>query len=408
MNILLVDDQKNVIDGLLKGINWANLGISNVYKAYNTSDAKVLFNNVSIDILLTDIEMPGENGLKLVEWVRNSKFHTKCIFLTSHADFQYAQYAIKMGSIDYILQPCPYQEIEKVIAVAIKKAEADAKLKSLHTYGNLIQNDYSMQELIFKNYITKTQNVSYLEPLIHSTQSDIESIKGYLSVFQIAPDSTDPLISDTALLSFSLHNILKEKMGLFKFQTMFCETEIYQYALFSFSDEGKNISPDSYCSQFNSLLELFHELLHVEITANLSSLLISLHDIHHEKEQLCAKLPSVIILSPPPTDLNPVDLVKKYIAQHIEENITRSVLADYVHLNSDYLARLFKAETEYTLNDYIVNEKMKRAQNLIRTTLLPIGLIASKVGYDNFSYFSKLYKKVIGVTPTDERNDIMT
>ena len=74
-----------------------------------------------------------------------------------------------------------------------------------------------------------------------------------------------------------------------------------------------------------------------------------------------------------------------------------------MHMNIDYLARIFKKNTGMTLNDYIINEKMEVARNLLITTKLPVGLIAMKVGYSNFSYFSKLYKKTYNKTPAEER-----
>ena len=58
-----------------------------------------------------------------------------------------------------------------------------------------------------------------------------------------------------------------------------------------------------------------------------------------------------------------------------------------------------------TLNDYIILEKMNVAKNLLTTTKLPVSLIAMKVGYSNFSYFSKLYKKVHGCSPAQEREN---
>ena len=56
------------------------------------------------------------------------------------------------------------------------------------------------------------------------------------------------------------------------------------------------------------------------------------------------------------------------------------------------------------LKEYITLSKMNAARNMIITTTLPISLIATKVGYDNFSHFSKVYKKVMGTTPSSERN----
>ena len=51
-----------------------------------------------VDILLCDIEMPGENGLGLLRWVREQEKEIECIFLTCHAKFAYAQEAIILGS----------------------------------------------------------------------------------------------------------------------------------------------------------------------------------------------------------------------------------------------------------------------------------------------------------------------
>ena len=98
-----------------------------------------------------------------------------------------------------------------------------------------------------------------------------------------------------------------------------------------------------------------------------------------------------------------LEQIEKYIAEHIGTAIHRDEIADYVHLNVDYMGRLFKKNRGISLKEYIIEQKMRMAQNLLRTTVLPISFVASKVGYSNFSYFSRIYKKVIGVSPTDER-----
>lgn len=62
------------------------LGIDQVYKAGNAAEAKRILRACTVDILLSDIEMPGESGLQLLEWVRNEQMDIACIFLTAHAD----------------------------------------------------------------------------------------------------------------------------------------------------------------------------------------------------------------------------------------------------------------------------------------------------------------------------------
>ena len=114
MNILLVDDQPSVLSSLKSGLNWSALLVHNVYTALNASEAREIILSHPIDILLTDIEMPKESGLSLLRWCRENHYQFECIFLTSHADFFYAQEAIQLESFDYILQPA------KSVALATK------------------------------------------------------------------------------------------------------------------------------------------------------------------------------------------------------------------------------------------------------------------------------------------------
>ncbi|MFQ7747488.1 MAG: response regulator, partial [Eubacteriales bacterium] len=101
MTILVVDDQINVVNGIVSGVDWETAGISKVLHAYNASMAREILECQPVDILLSDIEMPVEDGLSLFRWVRGKKLSVECIFLTSHADFIYATEALKLGSFDY-------------------------------------------------------------------------------------------------------------------------------------------------------------------------------------------------------------------------------------------------------------------------------------------------------------------
>ena len=99
-----------------------------------------------------------------------------------------------------------------------------------------------------------------------------------------------------------------------------------------------------------------------------------------------------------------VEIIMAYIAEHLENELRREELAEAVHLNPDYMARLFKKETGMNLKDYIIQQKMQEAQSLLCTTNLPISLVAAKVGYTNFGHFSTSYKKFYHKTPQEERS----
>ena len=66
MNVLIVDDQINVVSGVMFGVHWDHLWIEQVYKAYNAYEAKQILQEKQVDIMLCDIEMPVENGLSLL------------------------------------------------------------------------------------------------------------------------------------------------------------------------------------------------------------------------------------------------------------------------------------------------------------------------------------------------------
>lgn len=100
---------------------------------------------------------------------------------------------------------------------------------------------------------------------------------------------------------------------------------------------------------------------------------------------------------------NLIEKIEWYVEDNIDRTIGVSDVASALFMNPDYLSRLFKNEKGISLKEYIIQQKMQSAQVLLRTTSLPVSIIASKLGYDNFSHFSQAYRKKMGISPTDER-----
>ena len=108
MTILITDDEPLILDGLISGISWDQLGEPIVLSAKDVEHAKRLFAEHLVDILLTDVEMGNGNGLDLIQWAKENKPDVKCIVLSCHEEFGFAQRAVKLGCYDYILKPVPY------------------------------------------------------------------------------------------------------------------------------------------------------------------------------------------------------------------------------------------------------------------------------------------------------------
>ncbi len=137
MKILLVDDEQISIDAMLVGINWQDCGIEKVLYATNLTDAKEVFIACHPDLILLDIEMPGENGLEFLSWVRNvQKKKVPCAILTCHPQFDYAVEALHLDADDYVLKPVEYSKLEDLVCRMVKKLENSVFEQTLQEYGH--------------------------------------------------------------------------------------------------------------------------------------------------------------------------------------------------------------------------------------------------------------------------------
>ncbi len=127
ISILIVDDDKLVVEKLVEGVNWKQLGIGIVLTAYNIRQAKEILEEARVDILLSDIEMPQGSGLELLEWVRNKEIPVECIFLSSYAYFAYAQKAINLKSREYMLKPVSNRELEEALGSIVEILQKNGK-----------------------------------------------------------------------------------------------------------------------------------------------------------------------------------------------------------------------------------------------------------------------------------------
>lgn len=100
-----------------------------------------------------------------------------------------------------------------------------------------------------------------------------------------------------------------------------------------------------------------------------------------------------------------IDYVKQYVRDHIEEDMRVETLAQDIHIGADYLTRIFRKDMGCTVKNYIIQQKMLEAKRLLRSTNLPVSVVAAKLGYLNFSHFSSSYKKVLGYPPSEERKE---
>lgn len=93
--------------------------------------------------------------------------------------------------------------------------------------------------------------------------------------------------------------------------------------------------------------------------------------------------------------------VVNYIDQHLYSELTLSILAEKFDKNPSYLSNAFKKEVGETLTSYIGRQRIRASLRYFNTTNMSVAEVAGAVGIPDFGYFSKLFKRHIGISPRE-------
>lgn len=482
MKLLIVDDQSTVVQGLLHCTNWAAMGFTVVDTALNAVDAKASLLRQEAEVMLCDIEMPMESGLDLLDWLRQRGMTTRCIFLTAHAEFKYAQEALRLGGFDYIMQPAPYEQVADAVSRALDNVKEEWAALELQSRGAVFDDQKKeIVETMLRGFLLGNAPGSSLTAFEELSLVPRREQECWVALMQPLRWKQGEEPWELSLLSTAVGNMSSEVFTPLQVLSVTVAIPAEQcLVLVLQSRVGEPLEADyitrqlnylqSACAQyihceaafypegpqpFEQAPEIYQKLLQAgcaqameqeacqlldKLTANnqlnsqtlryfyqdFMQMLFSLpekkrqDDMFREPEALelyrngmktvpdmKALVHYVALVWDSETEENSqstVEIIMAYIAEHLENELRREELAEAVHLNPDYMARLFKKETGMNLKDYIIQQKMQEAQSLLCTTNLPISLIAAKVGYTNFGHFSTSYKKFYHKTPQEERS----
>ncbi|MCR6109572.1 response regulator transcription factor [Bacillus sp. A301a_S52] len=110
-NVLIVDDEPIVREGLKTIIPWEHYGFHVTGTAEDGEAALEKYEDVSPDLIISDIRMTGMNGLKFIETIRENDHRVRCLLLSGYADFDYARQAIRHDVAGYLLKPVDEEEL---------------------------------------------------------------------------------------------------------------------------------------------------------------------------------------------------------------------------------------------------------------------------------------------------------
>ena len=146
---ILCDDNEIVAQGLSKMTPWNKLGIEFCGCCYDGLAAKELLDLEKPDILISDVRMPFMDGLSLTRYAKKMNPHIRVIIISGYDDFRFAQEAIKLGAMDYLLKPVNQQELSELLERAVQECRQREAQEALISEDERNRRHEQMRCLIY-------------------------------------------------------------------------------------------------------------------------------------------------------------------------------------------------------------------------------------------------------------------
>lgn len=350
--VLLVDDDKSTLCGLRQFKEWQSSGFCIEAEAYDGVGALKKLSEKEFDLVITDIRMPGMDGLKFLNKLKETKLELCLMIMSTYSDFEYAQQGIRIGIFDYLMKPID----DTVLSNALKRVKLylDEK-KYLKTKRK------QEKKILFENnlrFLYPTNQERNLLGLLMSGECRVtdEANKTCIELFNLTNQDMDKteILLEKVLLQLK-HELNKN------FPWLWTLEEIIFHDTLSHSESVED--------------------LQIKFSKNISRMLdvIKKYELYRSD--------------------GVVGTTCKYVVEHVEENIKLEYIANEVHISKDYIGKLFKQKTGSNFIDYVTKVKMEHAKYLLGAGEYKNYEVSAKLGYSSSDYFCRLFKEYTGVTP---------
>ena len=533
-NILIVDDEQLIRQGLRARIEYLGIDVDEICEAENGLMALRLQEEHPIDVVITDIRMPDMDGLELIQEMQKKNNQIKFVVLSGYAEFSYAETAIRLGVKAYLLKPVSNDDVKAAFDKAYKEMEQTASVrqevqmkkrmdreKQVYQQEKALNALFSSQEAgaVTREQLCKlcgydekmwaggAESVLYLA-ILHINKESFEHqrfrpVDHELVRFMIrnifeeiqAPcekllvnslsdtrqmygifigDDKKKLRMEVERIYLRMRSVLEKKMGIYltigvsrcrsqlegketsearqalKQRIIYGKANIYFYEdirilgeqefpvsqlhlleqyiehneIFKVKNLVQEIFSEELVKKYGSAylrimwIRILNLLLHhyerrgrnaAEIEKmlqnyNLLDRIQSLQEIRQKIIEMvmeCVSTESV-------ADANArskIQMAIGYIQEHFAENLTVNVLAEHYGMSPNYFSSMFKKEMSRSAVNYITELRINQARELLYHSELSVVDISKKVGYEDSQYFFRVFKKYLGMTPLQYREE---
>ena len=373
MKVLIVDDEPFITQGLSLLIDWEKEGFEIAACLENGKEALQFLEKNEVDLILTDIRMPECSGLELMEKVHEQGLSDAYfIIMSGYDDFGYAQKALRMGCLDYLLKPVDGAELIEILKKIrstekekVQERRRQAELEQAYRGRNMISrligtyDSGNAQKIICNEVLDKlvgaieVNDAGEIDKLVHEFYKEVkekdipeESVNFNISyllfqLIRIASEQDDE-VNHEEIMNFISESSLEE--GLVK---------------------GKSDHMVRFCLDYAEYISQLRKR--------------SAHSVLRD--------------------------VEKEIQNHYAENISLREMSQKFFINNAYLGQMFKKKYGVSFKDYLTDYRIKTAAKMLVNTDKKIISIAEEVGYKDSDYFVQKFIERMGCTPSKYRRD---
>lgn len=469
MKLLVVDDQKSVYLYLERAISFEALGFdSPPLYAEDGARAFEIIREEQPQVMLLDIQMPGMNGIQLLEKLRDEGVcQPVTLILSAYDEFQYARRCMGFGVINYLLKPIDPREVNALLSEAaqsVRARERHAFERVLPLCLNETPPPRSLLEGTFAGLgsppfgVVCTRageslsddwmdahcaarctpgEVSYaLTPCREETQwnalrdrlDGLGMAAGLSRLYHRPAQLPDACNAAREALMQSFYRpraryyvpgffrephggfgreLSEALLSAFRAGDMQAARRVVEQLFQAF--ENKEISPcaaHAFC--FGLLLHLNPDFMAAlsRLEDGALSPDATYCDADALKNVLLRILSGMMQESRPEetsTDAEIIERVRRYIDAHYGQDLSLESMATRFYISKYQISRLFKRIYDVNYQDYVLKARMEAAARFLRSTQMKLYEVSQRVGFEEPSYFSNVFKKYYGVSPREYR-----
>lgn len=430
LNLLIADDEELERRTIITILNVNFPGVFKINEARNGREAIEEADRIKPELIIMDIKMPGINGITAIKEIRSFHKSAYFIILTAYDYFDYAKEAIEYDVKEYMLKPFKRNEFVGKIASAVKLIEEDRKKR--HEDIALKEKIYTLLPMMENElcYSLMNDQLSGKDYSTYLTYLGIRFDYGYALIlrFQEEASARDRINSKIEIYE-AIREIIKRQNNAIT-SCLFSEDIIAFIECDDFKKAGE--SQANLCKRITEgMKERFHMKLQLFLGSPCSGILNLSKSYREALEnstsqqngcELDTKAGKSLELSTVDTDTGTIERMPEqkkefwddskniisraieYIDKNFKSDIMLEEVAAVVNISSFYFSKIFKEYTGKNYVDYITDLRIEIAKQKLREGVVSIKEICYEVGYNDPNYFSRVFKKVEGLSPTEYKS----